>query len=111
MTGAAGRVVVVTGAAGMAGRAATGALRDAGATVIAVGSSAPRLTDLAQQLPGIGTEVADLGNRAAVDAMAERIRTSHGRVDGLIHLVGGYRGGTEFTGNSDDDWQFLSAAL
>jgi NADP-dependent 3-hydroxy acid dehydrogenase YdfG len=111
MTGPAGRVVVVIGAAGMAGRAATGALRDAGATVIAVGSSAQRLSDLAQQLPGISTEVADLGDSAAAHALADRVRTRHGRVDGLVHLVGGYRGGTEFTGNSDDDWRFLSAAL
>jgi len=95
----------------MAGQATTRAMADAGATVIAVGSSAQRLTVLAQQLPGVDTEVADLRDEAAVQDLAARVRARHGAVDGLVHLVGGYRGGAGFTTNSDDDWRFLSAAL
>jgi NAD(P)-dependent dehydrogenase (short-subunit alcohol dehydrogenase family) len=111
MTGPVGRVVVVTGATGMAGRAATRALRDAGATVIAVGSSAQRLQQLALELPGISTEVADLRDEPAVAELADTVRARHGAVDGLVHLVGGYRGGAGFSANNDDDWRFLSAAL
>lgn len=111
MTGPAGLVVVVTGAAGSAGVATTRALHAAGATVVAVGHSPERLSALADAIPGIGTEVADLSDPAAVDALARRVRERHGGVDGVVHLVGGYRGGTTFVSNTDQDWQFLSSAL
>jgi NADP-dependent 3-hydroxy acid dehydrogenase YdfG len=111
VTGPAGLVVVVTGAAGSAGVATTRALHAAGATVVAVGHSSERLSALADAIPGIGTEVADLSDPAAVDALARRVRERHGAVDGVVHLVGGYRGGTTFVSNTDQDWQFLSSAL
>ena len=106
-----GHVVVVTGAAGPAGVAACTALRAAGATVVAVGHSATRLAELAERLPGLVVETADLADADAVDALAGRIRGSQGRVDGLIHLVGGWRGGDSFGANTEADWQFLSAGL
>jgi len=111
MTGPAGRVVVVTGAAGSAGAATTGALRSAGATVIAVGHSAERLAALADAIPGISTEAADLSDPDAVQRLAARVRDQHGTVDGLVHLVGGYRGGDGFTSNSEADWRFLASSL
>lgn len=111
MTSVAGRVVLVTGAAGSAGTAATRALAAAGATVVAVGRSADRLAAMAAIIPGIGTEVADLTSAAEVGALADRVHRRHGAVDGLVHLVGGYRGGATFAANSDDDWAFLSAGL
>ena len=106
-----GLVVVVTGAAGPAGVAACTALRAAGATVVAVGHSAARLASLADRLPGLVVETADLSDADAVAAMAARVRDGHGRVDGLIHLVGGWRGGDSFAANTEADWQFLSASL
>ena len=111
MTGASGLTVVVTGAAGSAGAATCRALDAAGATVVAVGHSADRLSKLAEAIPGIGVEVADLSDAAAVQQLAERVRGQHGTVDGLVHLVGGYRGGATFGSNSDEDWRFLSAGL
>jgi NADP-dependent 3-hydroxy acid dehydrogenase YdfG len=111
MNGVNGRVVVVTGAAGSAGAATTRALRAAGATVVAVGHSPERLAALADANPGITTEVADLSDATAVQELASRVRDRHGAVDGLVHLVGGWRGGDGFTSNSDEDWRFLSAAL
>jgi len=106
-----GRVVVVAGAAGSAGAATTRALRSAGATVIAVGHSPERLTALAASIPGINTEVADLSDPAAAAQLAARVRERHGRVDGLAHLIGGYRGGDGFTSNSEADWRFLASSL
>ena len=106
-----GLVVVVTGAAGPAGAAACTALRGAGATVVAVGHSPARLAALADRLPGLFVETADLADADAVQALATRVREGHGRVDGLIHLVGGWRGGDSFGANTEADWQFLSAGL
>ncbi len=111
MTGPAGRVVVVTGAAGSAGTATARALQAAGATVVAVGHSAPRLSALADTIPGVFTEVADLSEESAADHLAARVRERHGSVDGVVHLIGGYRGGADFAANTDEDWRFLSVAL
>jgi len=111
MSGPAGRVVVVTGAAGSAGAATTRGLQAAGATVVAVGHSPERLAALADTIPGITIEVADLSDGSAVDRLADRVRQRHGAVDGLVHLVGGYRGGGGFTSNTEADWRFLSAGL
>ena len=111
MTGPAGRVLVVTGATGAAGTATTRALQAAGATVVAVGHSAARLSALADAQPGVFAEVADLSEHAAAGPLAPRVRERHGSVEGVIHLVGGYRGGASFAGNTDEDWRFLSSAL
>jgi len=107
----AGRVVVVTGAAGSAGTATARALQAAGATVVAVGPSAQRVSALADTIPGVFTEVADLSEAAAADHLAGRVRERHGSVDGVVHLIGGYRGGAGFAANTDEDWHFLSSAL
>jgi NADP-dependent 3-hydroxy acid dehydrogenase YdfG len=107
--GLAGRVVVVTGATGSAGTATTRALQAAGATVVAVGQSAERLSALAGT--GVFTEVADLSDQPAAGRLADRVRDRHGAVDGVIQLIGGYRGGAGFASNTDEDWRFLSAAL
>ena len=111
LTGPAGRVVLVTGAAGSAGEATTRALHAAGATVIAVGHSPDRLSELARVIPGINVELADLTDQHDVDQLLNTVRQRHGAIDGLVHLVGGYRGGSGFRSNSDADWRFLSANL
>ena len=111
MSGPAGRVVVLTGATGSAGTATARALVAAGATVVAVGQSAQRLSMLAERIPGISVAVADLGDTSAVDELANGMRNRYGPVDGLVHLVGGYRGGATFTSNTDTDWDLLSGAL
>jgi len=104
-------VVVVTGATGPAGLAITSALASAGATVIAVGHSPERLAALAERLPTTIVEAVDLTDPHAVGSLAARVRDRFHRVDGLIHLVGGYRGGDSFTANSEADWAFLSSSL
>lgn len=111
MNDPAGLIVLVTGAAGSAGTAACRALHSAGAAVIAVGHSAQRLLALAEAIPGIDVEVADLSDESAVQELADRVHGRHGRVDGVVHLVGGYRGGPTFADNTEEDWRFLSAGL
>lgn len=81
--------IVVAGAAGPSGRAVVRALQTAGHEVVAA----------------THTEV-DLADPAAADLFASRVRAG-GRVDGLVHLVGGWRGGGGVAGQSDPDWAFL----
>jgi NAD(P)-dependent dehydrogenase (short-subunit alcohol dehydrogenase family) len=87
------------------------ALHEAGATVVAVEYSQQSLAPLTAVLPDVATDVADLTNPAAVAHLAARVHERNGSIDGLIHLVGGYRGGAEFTSNTEDDWRLLSSLL
>lgn len=95
---AAGRTIVVAGAGGAAGRAVCAALTKAGAHVIALSSRAGSLTGIA----AADTVVIDAADAELVASWAESLRDAGTQVDGLIHLVGGWRPGV-----SDDDWQWL----
>lgn len=106
-----GRTVLLAGGTSTAGRACARALLAAGATVIVVGSHEGRLAELATDMPGVRTERCDLTDADAVDALVDRVHTAHGRVDGLLHLVGGWRGGGGLAGQSDDDFTFLMRSL
>lgn len=115
MTGAvgvarvAGRSVLIAGATSAVGLAAARALTDAGARVVAVGRSAERLEPLA----GLGarTEVADLTDEAQVARLAERLRGDGVVVDGVLCLVGGWRGGGGLAGQTEADYRVLEASL
>lgn len=107
----AGRTVLIAGATSAAGLAVASALTDAGARVIAVGSDAGRLGDLAQKVPGLTTHACDLTSWAAVTDLATTVHTDTGPIDGLIHLVGGWRGGGGLAGQSDEDWDFLHSRI
>ncbi|PJJ65420.1 SDR family NAD(P)-dependent oxidoreductase [Compostimonas suwonensis] len=109
-TGVAGRTVLIAGATSEAGRQVAAALREGGAIVIAVGSNAERLEVLEARVPGIRVEQCDLTDAAAVAALAGRVHAT-GPVDGLVHLVGGWRGGAGITAQSDEDWAFLERSL
>ena len=71
------RVAVVTGASGRLGPVWTAALAAAGARVVGV--------DLA---PGEDVEVADVTDRAALEAAAERITAAHGTPAVLVNNAG-----------------------
>ncbi|MBB2988315.1 SDR family NAD(P)-dependent oxidoreductase [Terracoccus luteus] len=111
-------VVIVTGATGASGRATCAALLAAGHSVAAVGRDADRLAKVDAQVAESATDgarltthVADVTEADAVSALVTQVKSAHGRVDGLAHLVGGWRGGKAFADNSDDDWRFLSVNL
>jgi NAD(P)-dependent dehydrogenase (short-subunit alcohol dehydrogenase family) len=82
-----GRRLAVTGAGGGLGPTVVQALSDAGAWVAAADRSADLLADVAQ----IADEVAgaDLSTEEGARAWA----SSLGEVDGVLHLIGGWRGG------------------
>ncbi|WP_426626258.1 SDR family NAD(P)-dependent oxidoreductase [Leifsonia sp. McL0607] len=100
-------MVLIAGATSASGEAASRALTAAGATVVAVGTRTEALDALAAAVRGVDTRVCDLGDRNAVAELAMRVHVEFGRLDGLVHLVGGWRGGGGIAEQSDDDWDFL----
>ncbi|MXS76254.1 SDR family oxidoreductase [Microbacterium sp. TL13] len=106
-TGIEGRTVLLAGGTSAAGRSVARALRAAGATAVVVGSDAGRLASVAAEIPGVVTEQCDLTDPDAVAALRDRVHAAHGGVDGILHLVGGWRGGGGLAGQSDEDFAFL----
>ncbi|MFE5893448.1 SDR family NAD(P)-dependent oxidoreductase [Streptomyces sp. NPDC002285] len=112
-----GAVIAVAGAGGPAGQAALLRLAEAGATVIGSDNDPERLAeavDAASYAHGGATVVGDtvdLLDRDATRDWADRIEKDFGRVDGLVHLVGGWRGSETFIKTSLDDWDFLELLL
>jgi NAD(P)-dependent dehydrogenase (short-subunit alcohol dehydrogenase family) len=107
-----GRVLAVAGGAGNLGPTVVRRLVDAGALLSVAGRDAGPLETLRGDLgASVEPAVVDLldpqGARQWADGLAER----HGRVDGLIHLVGGWRGGTAIEDAPLEDWDFLSGLL
>ncbi|MCU1577504.1 MAG: alcohol dehydrogenase [Leifsonia sp.] len=106
-----GRRVLIAGASSKSGIAVASALSEAGATVIAVGSNRERLDALLERVPGAKALVCDLSDASAVAHLAKRIHTTLGMVDGVIHLVGGWRAGGGIAGQTDQDWAFLDRSF
>ncbi|MEU9885347.1 SDR family NAD(P)-dependent oxidoreductase [Sphaerisporangium sp. NPDC051011] len=96
----AGRVVVVTGAGGPTGQAVTARLTARGDTVIGV-----------DRHEATGVLAVDLADAEAVRALARRVEDEHGRVDGVVHLVGGWRGSKTFAETDLADWDVLHTQL
>ena len=110
-------VVVVTGAAGPAGNSAVHRLVAAGANVVGVDTDRGRLAVVQDSL-GSGRDrftpsVVDLVDESATTAFAAGLTRvgGPGRVDGVVHMVGGWRGGSTFADNTVEDWLFLHALL
>jgi NADP-dependent 3-hydroxy acid dehydrogenase YdfG len=106
-----GLVIVVTGATGAAGPAVVQRLAASGATVVAAGRDQGRL-DAVLQAAGetageVQTAVVDLLDEAATTAFAAAVSDRHGRVDGLVHLVGGWRGGKGIVETDLADYEWL----
>ncbi|MFJ4037310.1 SDR family oxidoreductase [Microbacterium sp. NPDC090007] len=106
-----GRLVVLAGGTSAAGRTCARALLDAGARVVVVGSDGERLAALEDEIPGTIVERCDLTDESAVTDLRGRVHARLGAVDGVLHLVGGWRGGGGLAGQSDDDFVFLSRSL
>ncbi len=100
-------LVLIAGGSSAAGIAVARELLSAGMRVLTVGSDAGRITAAAQAAGGAVPLVCNLADPASVKELAEGIHTDFGPLDGLIHLVGGWRGGSGMAGQSDADWDFL----
>lgn len=106
-----GRTVLVAGAGSASGVAVCRALEAAGAKVVAVGRDAARLENTLADLLDADLRTCDLSNPGDVDALSQDMVETYGGIDGLIHLVGGWRGGGGIAGQNDDDWDFLETNI
>jgi NAD(P)-dependent dehydrogenase (short-subunit alcohol dehydrogenase family) len=107
-----GRVIAVAGGAGNVGPTVVRRLAEAGALVSACGRDRESLDELAASLGSpIETEVVDLLDQQATSQWASDLAERHGHVDGLVHLVGGWRGGKPIEEAPLEDWDVLSVQL
>jgi NAD(P)-dependent dehydrogenase (short-subunit alcohol dehydrogenase family) len=108
-----GRSIAVAGGGGNLGPTVVQRLADAGALPCVCGRDREGLDALAAEITKpIETDVVDLLDPDATSAWAAQLATRHeGRVDGLVHLVGGWRGGKPIEEAPLEDWDFLSALL
>ncbi|MCQ9164058.1 SDR family oxidoreductase [Arthrobacter sp. STN4] len=104
-------LALVAGGSSAAGTAVAAALVSAGLRVVTVGSDAGRIGAAAARTGGAVPLVCDLADPAAVSALAETVHRDHGAVSGLIHLVGGWRGGRDLAAQTDADWDFLHRSV
>jgi NADP-dependent 3-hydroxy acid dehydrogenase YdfG len=106
-----GRTVVVAGSTSAAGVAVVRTLSQAGAHVAAVDILEDRVQELSGTYDNVTGYVCNLADLQAVEDLAKSVRQDLGPVDGLIHLVGGWRGGQGIKGQADDDWDFLHTSV
>ncbi|AJT40796.1 SDR family oxidoreductase [Psychromicrobium lacuslunae] len=101
------KTILIAGGSSAAGIATARALVGAGYRVVTVGSSAARI-ESAAKASGASPLSADLAEPAAVAELHQKILSDYGPIHGLIHLVGGWRGGGGLAEQNDADWGFLS---
>jgi NAD(P)-dependent dehydrogenase (short-subunit alcohol dehydrogenase family) len=110
-----GRVVAIAGATGGLGPSVARRLAGEGATLALTDRDQGALDALAGEL-GLGDDrvdarVADLLDPAATEAWARALHERFGRVDGVAHLVGGWRGGAPLGEAPLEDWALLHDLL
>jgi NAD(P)-dependent dehydrogenase (short-subunit alcohol dehydrogenase family) len=110
-----GRVIAIAGVGGGLGPLVAAELAAAGATVAGTDRHQEALDDVGASL-GSGADrwdgrVVDLLDEAAVGGWCEALVERFGRVDGLVHLVGGWRGGQPLHEAPQEDWNLLHDLL
>ena len=110
-----GRVIAIAGAAGGLGPVVARRLADEGAKLALTDVHQDRLDEVASDLglddDRIDAQVVDLLDENAAIGWPKAIAESLGPVDGLIHLVGGWRGGEPLPTFPLGDYEFLHDLL
>jgi NAD(P)-dependent dehydrogenase (short-subunit alcohol dehydrogenase family) len=102
------KVVLITGASGGLGEAVVRKFADAGARLALVDrkdtAAEGMLDGLTDPLFVGGTDVTDA---ASLKRMAERVISERGRIDVLLNIAGGWRGGTPVHETPIETWDFV----
>jgi NAD(P)-dependent dehydrogenase (short-subunit alcohol dehydrogenase family) len=98
------RVILVTGAKGGLGSFVTQSFLDSGATVIG-SSRSIQASDFPH--PNFTAMPADFTDPAAVRALADQVVAKFGKIDVLVHVMGGFAGGSSIAETSDDTWESM----
>jgi NAD(P)-dependent dehydrogenase (short-subunit alcohol dehydrogenase family) len=107
-----GRVLAIAGAGGNLGPTVVRRLAHVTGRLCLCGRNRTSLEPLAAESPGtIDTDELDLLDAGATKTWAGDLVERHGRVDGLVHLVGGWRGGMPIEESPPEDWRFLHDLL
>ena len=108
-------VVVVAGAGGGAGAAVVRRLSAAGAIIVAADRALDTTEALVREIGEAGGQIdayaVDLLDEDTTRKWADSITARFGKVDGVVHLVGGWRGGKGITEADLADWTWLSGLL
>jgi NAD(P)-dependent dehydrogenase (short-subunit alcohol dehydrogenase family) len=115
MTDLDGRVIAIAGAGGGLGPIVAKRLADAGASLSLADRSQEIADSVARDLglpdDRVDPHAVDLLEESAANEWATETEKRFGRVDGLLHLVGGYRGGDPIHSFDLADYEFLHDLL
>ncbi len=111
----AGRTYAVAGAGGGLGPSVARVLAAAGASLGLADRGREQLDPLVAELglpeDRVDARAVDLLDEEAARAWARALRERFGAVDGVLHLVGGWRGGAPLAEAPLEDWAFLHDLL
>lgn len=104
------RVAVIIGASGALGPAVARAFAHAGARLVLVATQPDELDKLFKDLgfreSRVITQLADALDDAAMQTLAQTVKTRFGRADILLHLTGAYIGGA-LGDTTDEQWEHM----
>lgn len=110
-----GRVIAIAGAAGGLGPTVAQRFADAGASLGLTDRAQEPLDALASELglpeERVDSRAIDLLDSDGAQGWAKALTDRFGRVDGLLHLVGGYKGGDPIESFDLSDYEFLHDLL
>jgi NAD(P)-dependent dehydrogenase (short-subunit alcohol dehydrogenase family) len=97
-----GKVVLVTGAKGRLGTVVTEAFLAAGARVVGVSRSIRQADFAHAEFTAIAAE---LGSGDAARKVADEVTARFGRIDALVHVMGGFAGGKSVADTDDETFE------
>ena len=101
-------IIAIAGAGGGLGPVVVKRLKDDGHTVAGIDRDPAAL----ERCGGVDdAQAVDLLDPDAARAWAGSLTEKFGRIDALVHLVGGWRGGKLIDETPEEDWEFLRSLL